>query len=406
MQVERRCEKCGQMIPAGERECPACSETGRFLWRVPRNTLLLLSLLTLIILFFITSYVARAYHAKESELGKEWYAQGERDLAAGKAESALTDFRSALGYSPEDPLIGLHLAQALAAAGHRSEAQAYLLTLRETDPGNGMVNLELARLAADGGSVADAVHYYQNSIYGQWEGNSGRHRRQARVEMAEFLLRVGRKTEAQSELMALTADLPSDPALATQAATMLLKTGDYENASLLFRRALRLHPNDRAALQGLGEASFDAGNYSDARRYLSNAKRLGALPGQLQSLLETANLIVQLDPLAPRLNERERVRRVMAAFSQSMNRLRACTEARGGSAAGSQLPPDLQNLNTQASALAPKVRQPDLAADPDLSLQVTDMAFEIEKMTEGVCGEPQGADLALLLLSREQGRSE
>jgi len=37
-------------------------------------------------------------------------------------------------------------------------------------------------------------------------------------------------------------------------------------------------------------------------------------------------------------------------------------------------------------------------------MKVTDLAFEIEKATERECGEPQGLDLALLLLSRAQER--
>jgi predicted Zn-dependent protease len=406
MQLERRCEKCGQMIPWGERECPACGESVRFFWSVPRNELLLLSVLLLVMVFVITSFAVQAYRTKEQALGQQWYAAGERELAAGHAEAALEDFRSALVYSPDESRVELQLARALAAAGHRSEAQVYLISLQESEPGNGMVNLELARLAADSGSVAEAIHSYQNSIYGQWDGNAGRHRRQARVELAEFLLRVGKKPEAQAELMALTADLPSDPALAIQAGTLLLKTGEYENASLLFRQALRLHPNDTQALQGLGEASYESGNYREARRYLATAKRHGELSSHLQSLLGTANLVLAIDPLAPRLSAQERVRRSLGAFTQSMNRLHACAESRGSLAANGQQSPDLEDVNERASALEPKVRQRNLARDPDLLLQVTDMAFEIEKVTERVCGEPQGADLALLLLSRVQGRSE
>jgi tetratricopeptide (TPR) repeat protein len=406
MQLGRRCEKCGQMIPWGERECPACGENVRFFWSAPRNELLLISVLLLVIVFVVTSFAVKAYRTKEQALGQQWYAAGERELTSGHGKAALEDFRSALVYSPDDSRVELELARALAAAGRRSEAQVYLISLQENDPGNGMVNLELARLAADSGSVAEAVHYYQNSIYGQWDGNAGRHRRQARVELAEFLLSVGRKPEAQAELMALTADLPSDPGLAIQAGRLLLKTGEYENASLLFRQALRLHTNDAQALQGLGEASFESGNYREARRYLTNAKRQGPLSTQLQSLLDSANLILEIDPLAPRLSAQERVRRSLWAFTQSMSRLRGCAEARGSSAENGPTSPELEDVNERASALEPKVRQRNLARDADLLLQVTDMAFEIEKVTERVCGEPQGTDLALLLLSRAQGRNE
>jgi hypothetical protein len=63
---------------------------------------------------------------------------------------------------------------------------------------------------------------------------------------------------------------------------------------------------------------------------------------------------------------------------------------------------DLQRLHAQAVALQPKVNTRNLARDSDLLLQTTDMAFQIEQVTERACGEPQGLDLALLLLSRTQ----
>jgi outer membrane protein assembly factor BamD (BamD/ComL family) len=101
------------MIPWGEQKCPACGENGRFLWSLPRNTLLLLSFLVLIILFVITGFAVKAYHAKERTLARQWYASGERELTAGHAEAALEDFRYALVYSPSDSLIELQLAHAL-----------------------------------------------------------------------------------------------------------------------------------------------------------------------------------------------------------------------------------------------------------------------------------------------------
>ena len=51
MEAERRCEKCGQMIPWGELSCPACGNDDRFLWSLSRNELLLASLAALIVLF-------------------------------------------------------------------------------------------------------------------------------------------------------------------------------------------------------------------------------------------------------------------------------------------------------------------------------------------------------------------
>jgi tetratricopeptide (TPR) repeat protein len=395
------------MIPWGERKCPACGEDEGFLWSASRNELLLLSVLVLIIMFSITTFSVKAYRGKEHELAQKWYVSGERELNAGHAEAALGDFRSALVYSRNDPLIELQLARALSAAGHLYEARAYLLGLWGSEPGNGTVNLELARLAVGSGPVPEAVQYYHDAIYGQWDANPTDHRRRARLELAEFLLKVGQKAQAQAELIALTADLPPDPALETQVATLLMKTGEYEHAAPLFRQALRLRPNYTPALEGAGEASFEMRNYPDARRYLARAKRLGSLSPKSQSLLEIATLIQESNPLAPRLSGQERASRALRAFTQSMQRLSECAAARGVSLDNNQQQYDLQKVHALASALQPKVRERILAHDPDLLLKATDMTFEIEKVTERACGEPQGVDLALLLLSQvEEGGNE
>jgi hypothetical protein len=85
-----------------------------------------------------------------------------------------------------------------------------------------------------------------------------------------------------------------------------------------------------------------------------------------------------------------------------MQRLSGCAAARGVSFDNKQQQSDLQKIHALASALQPKVRERNLASNPDFVLKVTDIAFEIEKVTERACGEPQGMDLALLLLSRVQ----
>jgi predicted Zn-dependent protease len=294
------------------------------------------------------------------------------------------------------------LAHTLAAAGHYPEARAYLLNLWEGEPGSGRVNLELARLAAHAGSAPQAIQYYHDAVYGQWDDDPAEQRRRTRMELAEFLLSVGQKSQAQAELIAMTAELPRDPVLETQVGALLLKAGEYEHAELLFRQALRLRPNYPQALEGAGEASFEMAHYREARRYLARAAREGALSTHSQSRLETATLILESDPLAPRLSGQERAHRTLRAFTQSMERLRGCAAARGVSFDNDLQQSDLQKMHALALALQPKVRERNLARDPELLMNVTDLVFEIEKVTEGECGAPQGFDLALLLLSRLQ----
>jgi hypothetical protein len=127
----------------------------------------------------------------------------------------------------------------------------------------------------------------------------------------------------------------------------------------------------------------------------------------MQSDFEMATLIQETDPLAPRLPSEERVRRALNAFDRSLTRLDECLAARGASSATTPQQPELEQLNASAATLRPKVSERNLARDPDLLLKVTDMAFDIERVSERACGEPKGEDLALLLLSRAQeGRTE
>ncbi len=96
MNPERRCTKCGKVIPWSQGKCPFCAERGRFLWSLRRDTFLLRTLLVLFLLFIATGFAARFCHAKQSALAGQWYARGEVKLQAGRASEAVEDFRNAL----------------------------------------------------------------------------------------------------------------------------------------------------------------------------------------------------------------------------------------------------------------------------------------------------------------------
>ena len=84
---------------------------------------------------------------------------------------------------------------------------SYLINLWEREPENGHVNLELARIAAQKGETEQALRYYNNAIYATWPGDQEVERRDTRLELIEFLLSINAKAQAQSELIALAANL-------------------------------------------------------------------------------------------------------------------------------------------------------------------------------------------------------
>ncbi len=354
----------------------------------------------------MTGFIVRTYHAVESGLAEDWYTRGEDDLRAGRAQAALTDFHTALSYSRDNAQYQLRLAQALMAAGNsgeaRAEARTYLLNLLEHEPGNGTVNLELARLAARDHAVADALRFYHGAIYGEWNDDPVVRRRAARLELVEFLLDAGQKDSARAELIAMAADLPEDPNLQVKVGSLLLRVAGYDDALKLFRRALVEEPGLAPALAGAGECYFQNGDYARAEHYLTRAVQLDPQLVQSAAMLDTAQTVLNLDPFNRRLGNTERARRAVLDFSSALGRLEYCAEQRGIDlkAPGSNL---LQALNAQAAELQPRAQERYLSRDPELLSRVMDVAFEIEQATAHACGEPQGQDLALLLLAREQG---
>jgi tetratricopeptide (TPR) repeat protein len=169
-----------------------------------RDTSLLIICAILLLLFVATGFAARLYHGEEERLSVRWFGRGQAAMAAGRANEAIQDFRSALAYSRENgenssqnAEYDLSLARALEAAGRVDEARAYLLGLAERAPASGTVNLELARLAAMQNDVDGAIRYYTAAIYGVWESDAVERRRAVRAEFKEFLLNHGRQPEDQ-----------------------------------------------------------------------------------------------------------------------------------------------------------------------------------------------------------------
>jgi tetratricopeptide (TPR) repeat protein len=403
---DRACPRCGQAIPEGQSDCPYCARPHSW-WTVQRETLLVASIVGLVILFAITGVAANFYHAKQKALAQEWFVRGEQALKAGNASKALEDFHTTLAYAPDSYVYRLRLAQALMAAHRTDEARSHLLTLWRDEPGNATVNLELARLAVDENDTSDALRYFHNAIYGVWSHNPEEQRRQVRLELCQYLIRQGARYQAQSELIALAGELPSNAALHVQVAGLFLKAGDPARSLDEYREALVIDRHSEDALVGAGEVAFQMGNYSLAASYLDRAARSESAPPQAEEMLKTARLVLELDPYSRRLPRAEADRRVLHAYQIASARLSACLKSRGLSPqpAPNQQPNALQTLEQNAQKLGKKAHPYVLSRNPDLRLNFMDLVSGIEETTEKQCGAPSGEDRALLLIARMQGGS-
>ena len=218
-----------------------------------RELVMLLCVLALLLLLALTALLSRLYHRKIHSLADAMFAQGEADEQAGQIKAALTDYRNALAYNPSNPLFQFHLAKALAAAGRGEEARSYLLNLLSESPGSGEVNLELARIAKNNNSMADAMRYYQGAIYGEWADDPIAMRWQVRRELCEFLLSRGAVKQAAPEVIALEENIPAgDLARLKIVGQLLLRTQQWARALDVYHTLLAADPNDEEPLAGDG----------------------------------------------------------------------------------------------------------------------------------------------------------
>jgi tetratricopeptide (TPR) repeat protein len=362
-----------------------------------QQPVMLALLAVLVVIFFLAvTGLSRAYHAQRDALGDRWFTRGAADLSARKYGSAVTEFRSALLYSRDNYTYQLNLAEALIGLKRTSEAAAYLTNLWERQPEDGLVNLELARIAVQKGQTEQALRYYHNAIYAAWPSDQEEKRRDARVELIEFLLNTGARAQAQSELIALQENLGDDPSQQERVGDLFLRAQDYEHALAAYRQSLKLERDNRAALAGAGFAAFQLGRYPLAQRYLEGA--VAANPSDTRSTdrLKMTEMVLGMDPFRRQLSVAQRAKMVVVDFITAGARLKACSAARGLA-----LPTAVQSsLAGNWAKLKPQVSEGELRRNPDLVEAAMGLVFDIEHQTSVTCGTPAGADMALLLIAK------
>jgi hypothetical protein len=146
---------------------------------------------------------------------------------------------------------------------------------------------------------------------------------------------------------------------------------------------------------------------------LLEAVKANPLDSHSRQLLESATAVLQVDPFVRRISDTERVRRLSSAFRHAGVRLKSCTRAKGvnlESGSGnsgtpvsvSTSPPALASLAQRWVSMKPELRRLRSRGESDLPDAIMDLVFQIEQQTANDCGEPQGVDQALLLLSHNR----
>ncbi|MEZ5288260.1 MAG: tetratricopeptide repeat protein [Vicinamibacterales bacterium] len=371
----------------------APDSTPRFIQR----EVVLLAILALVasVAFILTREVAQRQQATNLSDAAAWYAIGEAALDAGQAERAVASLRQATSRNRDDRRYTLTLARALAANGQSDEARAVLLGLREGGPDDPDVNIELARLAVRRQDVNEALRFYQSALYGIWPPGREGERSRLRVELIRMLLQREERERALSEVVALSTNLPDDAPSRIEAGRLFLAAGDPERALDQFGRALQLTPGDGDALAGAGEAAFARADYAAARRYLSQAPEL---PERLQDLRAVARLVLEQDPLEPRLPLATRRARLVAAVERASARLEQCAASRPAASAS------LEALQAELTALAPTLELRALRDQPEQIDHGLDVVYRVERAAADSCGAPTAPEDRALLRIGERHR--
>lgn len=364
-------------------------------------TFLVLTLLTGV-LFLVTLFLFRSFTSHRAELAVRWSGRGKAALDAGKPDQAMVALRTALSYAPGTRSYEMLLAQALADAGHTDEASNYFMNLWVTQPGDGFINLELARLAARKNDQTNAIKYYRASVYGTWEGDGVVRRREVRLELARYLIDHQYFNAARIELLIAAGNSPSDPTLNTTLANLLVQAGDIADGATYYKKALQEAPKNLAALEGAGRADYELGNFAEAHSLLERALESKASPekenasGDLATMLDNSKRILELRP-SGKLRPVERVNRILADSVLARKRFDGCI-ARFDATNG--VPPALQQLKSRWTSSADTMSRPVLLRSLVQQDAAVQLIFDTELQTSQFCGAPTGDDALLLLLAK------
>jgi tetratricopeptide (TPR) repeat protein len=293
---------------------------------------------SLVSLFAITAALAlatnafhRSYATHQAVLARRWEDRGKQDLAKGDPVAAINALRSALIYAPGQRDIEIQLAGALASAGRFQEATSYFNTLAEAEPGSGIINLQLARLAARQASTSQAIDYYHRAIYGNWEGDGYIRRRDVRIELINYLISRQLYTDARSELLVAAGNSPNtDIPFLLEIGDAMERAFDPGDALHVYRTILQHEPASFTALQGAGRTAFDLGHFVEAKQYLEKAlispAAKAAPPAALQPIqdqLRDTTRLLMLYP-SPQLGLGAQTQRILTDREIAHARLQSC----------------------------------------------------------------------------------
>ena len=125
-----------------------------------------------------------------------------------------------------------------------------------------------------------------------------------------------------------------------------------------------------------------------------------------RQLLDIDTQVLQSDFLARHISDRERCNACVPRFSCAGERLDSCAKSKGIDLNPTSPAEGLPALKSQWLDMKPKLQSLRRSGDGGMLDVVMDLVSEIERQTQAACGNPEGLDHALLLLSQDKAGGE
>lgn len=383
-----------------------------------QDTLALLSLSVILVLIAVlTFYFFRSFQQHRTVLEGRWFQRGQQAMATGDPIAAVQDFRSALSLSTANPTYELALAEALAAANRNQEAYAYFSSLHDAKPGDGYLNLQLARLAVKRGDSKQAIEDYRNALTGLWYGQGVEQRFQIRLELARYLMSLGNNIDAQGDLLAAEGNSLDNPTKLLEVADLLRQAGGLSDAWTIYRRVELYRgatPSQvlRATLAG-AEVSEALGQYKRSAVALGNYDARVRLHPDAAGAQEKQSAAQQLDQMQqllklipfstlPPIHIAERIHMdaniAYRRYEKCSSQIQMANATPNDLLAFTQLGNQWKQFGTVSNSR--------LANTPAMQQSLLTWSNQAEILTARLCGPPTGDDALLLQLARTPDKSE
>lgn len=298
--------------------------------------------LIVVALWGLATVVADRYRTRKTLRAEQAAFLGRHELTSGHPDLAVRHFRDAVALEPETIEYRLDLTGALLALNQADEATNYLRDVLRRDPVNGAANLSLARIHDRLGNVDEAETAFYRAIYGRWSTGEEVARRQARLELIDFLTRTAEAGRIRAELVQLAAAFPGDLPLQLRAGRSLLDMGAFRQAADVLGAAAERFADPGAAFGLLAEARLLLHDYNGALEAARQAIRVDPKDDDSVRRREVASTAIAMDPTQPRLPARVRVSRIQTLLTRLLPTFSTCPPTESDGQGALQLRQDIE----------------------------------------------------------------